>query len=64
MRVPPTIRIEPSQSIAFRPASRGVFGVSISRKNIMMTNARPSKGTVSFVSACSQEKTEVRDPYG
>ncbi len=46
MIVPPTISTDPSQSIAFKPAKRGVFGVSMSRKKSMMMNARPSKGTV------------------
>lgn len=45
MTVPPTIVIEPSQSMALRPASIGVLGVSMSRKNMMMKNAIPSNGT-------------------
>lgn len=45
MMVPATIVIEPSQSIALRPARRSVLGVSMSRKNIMIAKAIPSKGT-------------------
>lgn len=43
--VPATIVIDPSQSIALRPARRSVFGVSISRKNMMIAKAIPSNGT-------------------
>lgn len=46
MTVPPTIVIEPSQSMALRPARIGVFGVSISRKKKIMIKASPSQGTV------------------
>ena len=45
MTVPPTMVREPSQSIARRPARRGVFGVSMSRRKRINTKARPSKGT-------------------
>lgn len=45
MTVPPVTSMTPSQSMAFRPARMGVFGVSMSRKNRMMAKAMPSKGT-------------------
>lgn len=45
MIVPPTIVREPSQSMARRPASRGVFGVSMSKRKRIITKANPSKGT-------------------
>ena len=51
MIVPPTTVIEPSQSIALRPATRGVLGVSISRRKRIMTKAKPSKGTRNTKSA-------------
>ncbi len=51
MTVPPTMRTDPSQSMALRPANRAVLGVSISRKNNMITNARASKGTMSNILA-------------
>ena len=44
--VPPLTSMMPVQSIAFRPSRMGVLGVSISRKNMMMAKAIPSKGTV------------------
>lgn len=43
--VPPTIVMHPSQSIAFNPAKSGVFGVSMSRKKMMMAKAMASIGT-------------------
>ena len=43
--VPPVARMTPVQSMAFRPSSMGVLGVSISRNNMMMAKAIPSKGT-------------------
>lgn len=43
--VPPTTVKHPSQSIAFKPAKSGVFGVSMSRKIMMMANAIASIGT-------------------
>lgn len=43
--VPPTTVRHPSQSIAFKPAKRGVLGVSMSRKNMMMAKAMASIGT-------------------
>lgn len=49
--VPPMIVKHPSQSIAFNPAKSGVFGVSMSRKEMMMAKAMASigtKGPVSF----------------
>lgn len=49
--VPPVMSITPSQSMAFRPSSMGVLGVSMSRKTMMMAKAIPSKGT---------EKTSAR----
>lgn len=42
--VPPMIRRAPDQSIAFRPARRGVLGVSMSRNTERIMNARPSQG--------------------
>lgn len=45
MTVPPVTSMTPSQSMAFRPSRMGVFGVSMSRKTIMMAKAIPSKGT-------------------
>ncbi len=51
MTVPPTIVIEPSQSMALRPASIGVLGVSMSRKNMIMKNAIPSNGTLKLMLA-------------
>ena len=45
MSVPPIIKRLPSQSIAFRPAHTGVFGVSRSRKNTTRISDKPSKGT-------------------
>ena len=45
MTVPPTIRSEPSQSIALRPSRIGVLGVCMSRKSIKMIKATPSHGT-------------------
>jgi hypothetical protein len=42
--VPPTIVRDPSQSTAFRPFRRGVFGVWMSRKKNRMIKATPSKG--------------------
>lgn len=52
MTVPPVMSITPSQSIAFRPSRIGVFGVSISRKTIMMAKAMPSKGTEEISAGC------------
>lgn len=43
--VPPTTVTHPSQSIAFKPAKSGVFGVSMSRKIMMMAKAMASIGT-------------------
>lgn len=43
--VPPTTVKQPSQSIAFKPAKSGVFGVSMSRKTMMMAKAMASIGT-------------------
>lgn len=43
--VPPTIVKHPSQSIAFKPAKSGVFGVSMSRKEMIMAKAMASMGT-------------------
>ena len=45
MTVPPVISMTPSQSMAFKPSRIGVFGVSMSRKTMMMAKAMPSKGT-------------------
>ena len=45
MTVPPVTSMTPSQSMAFRPSRMGVFGVSMSRKTIMMAKAIASKGT-------------------
>ena len=44
IKVPPTMRREPDQSMAFRPARRGVLGVSMSRNMKMIMKARPSQG--------------------
>ena len=43
--MPPVARTTPVQSMAFRPSRMGVLGVSISRNNMMMAKAIPSKGT-------------------
>lgn len=43
--VPVTMVSDPSQSMALRPARRGVLGVSMSRYRRIMIKARPSKGT-------------------
>ena len=43
--VPPVTSMTPSQSMAFRPSMMGVFGVSMSRKIMMMAKAIASKGT-------------------
>ena len=45
MTVPPVMSMTPSQSMAFKPSRIAVFGVSISRKTMMMPKAMPSKGT-------------------
>ena len=45
MTVPPVTSMTPTQSMAFKPSRMGVLGVSMSRKNIMMTKAIASKGT-------------------
>lgn len=43
--VPLVIVMTPTQSIAFKPAPIGVFGVSISRRKSIMTKASASNGT-------------------
>ena len=43
--VPPTMRRDPSQSMALMPARKGVLGVAMSRKKRSTANARPSHGT-------------------
>ena len=50
--VPPAMVSEPSQSMALRPATMGVVGVSMSRKKKSTMNASPSQGTNLFVSTC------------
>lgn len=40
----------PSQSMAFKPATKGVFGVWTSRKTNRMMKAIPSQGTTSTIS--------------
>lgn len=45
MIVPQEMVMDPIQSMALRPARRGVLGVSMSRYMRMMTKASPSKGT-------------------
>jgi len=44
IRVPPMTKNAPAQSIAFKPAMRGVFGVFRSRKKKMIIKASPSRG--------------------
>lgn len=60
MIVPPTMVIDPSQSIALRPASKGVLGASMSRKNTMITKASPSNGTARRMSISRHEGVRAR----
>ena len=44
MSVPPTIKRDPSQSMALRPAINGVLGVSMSRNTSSIIKHSPSSG--------------------
>ena len=53
MRVPPTIKSVPDQSMVLRPAIRGVFGESTSRKKNKTRKENPPIGTGEVSSNCS-----------
>lgn len=50
-RVPPTTKKAPNQSMALSPSMKGVLGVLRSRKTMIIANARPSNGTMSYMLA-------------
>lgn len=50
IRVPPTMRKVPAQSMLRRPAKNGVLGDSMDRKKNRMRNENPPMGTVGLVS--------------
>ena len=59
--VPPTMLTAPSQSIAFKPATSGVFGVLRSRNIRMIMNASPSSGTIDISLICYHYSKEYEN---